>query len=170
MANEKIFTQEEIENIPLPNQIEEADFHTSQSESGGISGAEKIKTQKFPIKRVAVELIGSALNTKSRKILAEFEFTEHGAMQIGKYVNGVSGDIRISPNGIVGRNISGITTFSIDADTGDAVFKGTMQAGSVMTGEIIVGNNTIIIDGDSEKPRIVFYNDNIPEIVLGEVT
>ena len=111
-------------------------------------------------------MIGSSLNTRSRKILAEFEFTQSGALQIGKYTEGVTGDIRISPNGIVGRDSSGLTTFAIDATTGDVVFKGSVQAGSVITGVLYVGNNSIVIDGDTR--RMVFYDENdVPVILIG---
>ncbi len=69
---------------------------------------------------MAVETIGSALNTKSKRILAEFQFADSGAIKVGKFAPGVSGDLRISPNGIVARNESGIITFSIDGTTGNA--------------------------------------------------
>ena len=166
MPEEKILNQQTIDDIPFPDQEQES-FSTSQSSSGGVIGMEKIKNQNLPHKRIAVELLSSALNTKSRKILAEFEFTEHGSIQIGKYANGVSGDLRITPNGITARNISGLTTFNLDAETGDAVFKGTIQTGAVIAGEIVVGNNTWVIDGDSDHPMIILYNDGTPEIVIG---
>lgn len=147
MAEEKIkvYTPEEIADTPFP-QEEETDLGTSQETSGGVYSPTTIKDKKFPTKRIAHELIASVLNTRSRKILAEFEFTEMGAIQIGKYQNGVSGDLRISPNGITARDLAGITTFAIDGETGDAVFKGTIQAGSLIAAEIDGGNivaNTI---------------------------
>lgn len=81
----------------------------------------------------------------------------------------MSGDIKISPSGIVARNTSGLTTFAIDGETGNATFAGELQSGSLITGQITVGNNTWIIDGDPDNPQIVLYNDGIPEIVLGVV-
>jgi len=124
---EKVFKPETIQDTPFPIKGE-ADLSTSQDKRGGIFGQQEIKDQSFPTKKVAYELLASALNTKSRKILAEFEFTEHGAIQIGKYMPGVSGDLRITPNGITARDLAGITTFAIDGATGDAIFKGIVQA------------------------------------------
>lgn len=144
----KVYTPEILEDQPFPQQ-EETDLGVSQETSGGVYSPTTIKNKPFPKKRIAHETISSALNTISRKILGVFEFLEMGAIQIGKYVNGVSGDLRISPGGITARDKAGITTFSIDGETGDAVFKGTVQAGSILTGGVTVEdeNGTTIIDG-----------------------
>jgi len=168
MPKEKIYYPQTIDNQPLPNQVEEASFATSQTTGNQTFSTQKIKNQKIPSKRVAVELLSSALNTKTRKILVEFEFTEHGAIQVGKYENGASGDLRFTPNGLTARNQSGITTFAIDGDTGNAVFKGSIQSGSLITGQVIVGNNTWIIDGDSDHPKIILYKGDVPQIVIGD--
>jgi len=163
--DDKIYTNEVIENNPFPNQEVLTTAQTPSAEKDTFSNT-VIKPPQFPTKRIAQELIGSSLNTRSRKILAEFEFTQSGALQIGKYTEGVTGDIRISPNGIVGRDSSGLTTFAIDATTGDVVFKGSVQAGSVITGVLYVGNNSIVIDGDTR--RMVFYDENdVPVILIG---
>lgn len=168
MAEEKILKSEEIENIPLPDEEGASDFHTSESTSGGTSGISKINSQSFPGKRVATELLGQALNTKSRKILAEFEFTEMGALQIGKYVSGVSGDLRFSPNGITTRNLSGLTTFAIDGTTGNVVFLGSIQSGSLITGEVVVGDNSVIIHG--ENRNIIINDRDTDRVLLGRFT
>lgn len=146
MSEEKILSPGTIENTPFPNQLDNTNFGSSQSTGNDISGSKQTQNQGFPISKQAVDLIGPALNTKSLKILAEFQFTESGAIQIGKYVGGVSGDIRISPSGIVGRNKSGVITFAVDADTGDAIFKGTVQAGSLISGGVIIGGSININD------------------------
>jgi len=57
----------------------------------------------------------------------------------------VSGDLRISPNGITARDSAGLTTFSIDGTTGNAVFKGTVQAGSFITDNVQVTDEGIYI-------------------------
>ncbi len=161
----KVFKPEEIEEIPFP-QEEAKDLSITQSSSGGVYKPAEIKGQIFPTKKIAVELIGSSLNTKSKKILAEFQFTETGALQIGKYINGLQGDIRISPNGITARNAAGITTFALDGETGDAVFAGTIQAGTIIGGNVAVGDSDIQIDG--ENKRMIFYDENdIPQIIIG---
>lgn len=106
---------------------------------GQVYSPEEIPETKFPLRMIAVETIGQALDTQSKRILGNFVFGRMGAMQIGKYAAGVSGDIKISPNGIVGRDSSGTTTFSVDGTTGNATFKGTVAAGSIVTGYIAVG-------------------------------
>ena len=162
---EKVYYPETIEDSPFPGQEGVAVFSVNQPSSGGIYKPAEINEQVIPAKRVAVELIGASLNTKSRKILAEFQFTEMGAIQVGKYQTGVSGDLRISPNGITARNSSGLTTFTIDGDTGDAVFAGTVQAGTLISGAVAVGDGDILIDGDTK--RMIFYVNDIPSIVIG---
>jgi len=140
--------------------------NVAASPGGAIYTQKDIPDQSFPTPRIAVELLSTALNTRSKKILQEFQFTQSGAIQVGKYENGVSGDLRISPNGIVARNQSGITTFTLDGDSGDAFFAGTIQSNTVIAGVVAVGDSDIVIDGESK--RIVFYDEsNIPVLVIG---
>ena len=166
MTKDKVFRPVEIEDSILPGETE-SDVSSSQSSSGGVYSASKTEDSGFPTKRVAVELLSSSLNTKSKKILAEFEFTESGALQIGKYDNGVSGDLRITPGGITARDQSGITTFAIDGETGSAVFKGTVQAGTLIGGKVAVGDGDILIDG--EEKRMIFYDPDtgLASIIIG---
>lgn len=167
MADDKVYTQEVIEDTPFPQEDGTVPYTDAQSTSGEIYSQKTIKPQTMPTKRVAVELIGSMLNTKSKKILGEFQFTKNGAIQVGEYTNGVSGDIRISPNGITARNLSGLTTFSLDGDNGDAVFAGTIQAGTLISGVVAVGDGDILIDGESKQ--MIWYTDGIPSIIIGEI-
>lgn len=168
MTEEKVYKPEVIEENPFPHS-EVGDFHTSQSTTNETYSPQKIKQQPLPSKKIAHETIGSALNTKAKKILGAFEFIQQGAIQIGKYLQGISGDIRLTPNGITARNKSGNTTFNLDGETGDATFAGTIQTGAVIAGKVVVGNNTWVIDGDPDNPQIILYNDGIPEIVIGSV-
>lgn len=166
VEQEKIFTPATIEDNPLPNMEGEVSFDTTQSTSNETFTAKTTKEQPFPTRKIAHEVLGQALNTRSKKILAEFEFTQQGALQIGKYENGVSGDLRISPNGIVARDSAGLTTFALDGTTGSAVFKGEIQSGTLVTGLVSVGNNNVIIDG--ENNRIVIYDDSgLARILIG---
>ena len=75
-----------------------------------------------------------AISTASATILGEFSFGESGALQIGTYENGVSGDLKISPSGILARNSSGDTTFSINGKTGVAVLNGLVVGTNVGLG------------------------------------
>lgn len=162
----KIYYPETIDENPLPTQEGVVGFESSQETSKEEYKQPTIKSQPLPTRRVAYEVLASSLNTKSRKILAEFEFTQSGALQIGNYDPGVSGDIKISPNGIVARDSAGLTTFALDGTTGNATFKGEVQAGAFISGLVIVGDNSVVIDG--EERRIVFYDENdVPVILIG---
>lgn len=168
MADEKVYTPEVVAALPFPDEA------SPVGESTGIGGSNETyqqpTTQSNPIPRrlVAIEVIGSALNTKAGKILKEFQFTEMGALQIGKYQNGISGDLRFTPAGFVGRNTSGDTTIAFDVETGSAIFAGELRSGTLITGDIIVGNNTWIISGDPDRPSIKLFNNGVCEILIGE--
>ena len=164
---EKIYTPEVIKNNPLPDQEVTYDYSDSQTSTGGIENVATIKEQTVASKRVSHVTVASSLNTHSRKILGEFTFTEGGAIRVGEYTPGVSGDLRISPNGIVARNDSGIITFSLDGTTGDATFKGTINAGTLIGGQVSVGDGNILIDG--EQKRMIFYDPDtgLASIIIG---
>ncbi len=168
MSEERVLHPEEIADTPFPGQASESFFDLPEVSGRGAFSPEADKAHTFPRRRMAVELLSRALNTRTRRILAEFEFTPSGALQIGQFVAGVSGDLRLSPNGILGRNKSGVITFAVDGTTGDAIFRGELRAGSIVTGLITVGNNTWVIDGDPDQPRILLYDPNgLVSIVLG---
>jgi len=163
---EKIYTPEVIQENPFPGDPLLPRVPQPKSPAGTYTPKADAEG-RFPTRKIAVELLGQALNTKSKKILQEFQFTPSGAIQVGDYKKGVTGDLRISPNGITARDIAGLTTFAIDGTTGDAVFKGTIQTGALISGLVDVGDNSIVIDGESK--RMVFYDDSgIPVIVIGE--
>jgi hypothetical protein len=84
------------------------------------------------------DIINTKLDTDSEQILAGFTFGASGAIQIGTYEEGVSGDIKISPAGIVGRNEDGDETFTISGTTGDATFAGQLSAAAGTLGEITI--------------------------------
>lgn len=149
MADEdKVYHPVEIQDTPLPNQVQADSFTDAgaTTNTGQVSKPRTTSDNRLPTKIIAHETIGSSLNTKSKKILGDFSFTELGAIHIGNYIPGVSGDIRITPNGITARDSSGNTTIGMDGDTGDAVFKGEIQAESFVSGKVQVGNN-VVIDG-----------------------
>jgi hypothetical protein len=90
---------------------------------------------------IAQQVISQALDTQSRKIILPFQFAPMGAIQIGQ--------VLISPAGIAAKNGSGVTTFAIDAATGNATFLGTVAAGSIVTGYIQVGGAASDVNGGS---------------------
>jgi len=163
------------DNIYYPETISEneivkdesTNLTITDSTSGDTSSPSTIEDESFPTKKIAVETIGSAINTKSGRIKSLFEFTESGAIQIGTYSPGVNGDIKISPVGIVARNSSGIETIAIDGESGDAVFAGSIQSGTVIAGDVVVGDNAVRIDG--ENRRMLFYDEDTgnPVILIG---
>jgi hypothetical protein len=88
--------------------------------------------------------LSSKLDTAAGTILGQFALQGSGALQIGTYTNGSSGDIRITPNGITARNSSGATTFSLDGTTGAAVFKGDVTGASgTFAGALSASSGTI---------------------------
>ena len=93
----------------------------------------KITPEELPSLVIANELNSLSLNTQLNQILGSYTFGQLGAIQIGKYLAGVSGDLKITPSGIVARNNLNVTTFSLNGDTGDAYFAGTLAAGIVQT-------------------------------------
>jgi hypothetical protein len=129
--DEKIYTQEIIVDNPFPGQDKFSVLSDAQSGVKYTYSNDKTQPQPFPKRNIANGVIGASINTLSKKILGVFEFLKQGAIQIGEYINGISGEIKISPDGIVAKNKNGDTTFAIDGDTGDATFKGTVVAGGV---------------------------------------
>lgn len=142
----KVYKPEVIEDAPFPTGytegVDDSVSQTTGTNDNRVYSQATTKEQAFPRKKVAVELIGQSINTKSQKIIKTFEFTEHGAIQIGKYVHGVSGEVKVSPQGIIAKNKDGIETFLIYGETGDAVFRGTVQTGSLISGDIVIGGSS----------------------------
>ena len=166
MPEEKVYTPVTIADNPLPGDTAVFGKASATTGGSGVSTPSSVENQPMPTRKIAMEVLSAAFNTKTRKILAEFSFTEFGAIQIGKYQNGVSGDIRMTPNGLTTRNAAGITTFALDGETGSAIFAGELRSGSIITGLLVLGNNSIVLDG--ENVRQAFYDDNgIPVIVIG---
>ena len=174
MTDEKVYTPEVIKDAPFPMEGV-AEFGSPQSANKDIYHPTEIPDTAFPEMKTANELLSASLNTKSRKILGEFQFTRYGAIQVGTYETGKSGDIRISPTGIVARNLSGETTFALDGDTGDATFQGIVRASTfissnIITGQIDVGKGVggayLRLDGVNNR-MIIFDVTN--RVVVGNV-
>lgn len=166
--NIQVFYPSVIPDTPLPEQVQQ-DLTSSQPSSNGVSQPATTTEYPLPTKKIAVELLSQALNTRSKKILQNFEFTQSGGLQIGVFEAGVSGDIRISPIGLIARDQSGNITVEIDGDTGDAFFTGTLRSSNLISGNVAVGDGNILIDG--ENRRIVFYDPDtgLPVIVIGSI-
>lgn len=159
-----------IEAYPFPvadgNQ-ESVDAYGSAAPGRDNYAPDEVPARTFPTQTIANTVISDSLDTQSRRILDSFEFAKQGAIQVGEYVDGQSGDIRISPSGIIARNQDGETTFTIDGTTGDATFKGTVAAGSLIAGRTDIGtvNGNVFIDG--ENNRIIISDGTNDRILIG---
>lgn len=160
--DEKVYEPEVIQDNPFPGEVVQPVSSYSPATGVGNYTPTTTKEKTFPVKKVAVELMSTALNTRSKKILQEFELQQTGGLRVGNFEEGISGDLRITPNGLTARDIAGVTTFSIDGTTGDAIFKGVVQAGSIITGgQILNQDGTIIIDEDGLVSQNSFRNGSV---------
>ena len=171
----KVYHQEVIQDAPFPTEGV-AEFGSSQSSNKDTYYSTEIADTSFPQIKTATELLSNVLNTKSQKILGTFKFTRYGAIQVGSYEAGVSGDIKISPSGIVARNMSGITTFTLDGEDGSAYFLGTISASTFISSNIItglidvgtaIGGAYVRLDGANN--RIIVHDGSYPRIVIGNI-
>ena len=161
--DDKTYFPEIVPDNPFPGEPEPA-LLPSQPNPAGTFSPTTDKPKSFPKKRIATELLSTALNTRSRKILESFDLEQRGAMQVGNFKEGISGDLRITPNGLTARNISGLTTLAVDGGTGDAIFLGTLRAGT-----LIGGDGTVLIEESlAGNGRIVLYNSGLPAILIGD--
>lgn len=173
----KVYTPEVIADQPFPisgeGALMESNSSSTQS-SKGVYGAKETPEKQFPQKMVAKELFSTAINTISKKILKVFEFAKSGAIQIGEYINGVSGEIKISPDGIVAKNKSGVTTFAVDGDTGNAIFSGDVRAstfttdfftvdssGNVVANSIVLAEASTLAAGVTTNLHLDTQNDRV---------
>lgn len=131
---------------------------------------EEIPARKFPTQTIANNVISDSFDSQQKRILGAYEFGINGSIAVGTYEEGVSGDVRISPNGIVARDITGATTFTLDGATGDATFKGTIAANSLIAGrtDIGVAGGNVYIDGD--EVRIIISDGTNDRILIGKQT
>ncbi len=152
MSNDTYYSPQVIEANIFPNVEEPTSPASGDSSTKDVIRVEKLPVNvQFPPKRIAREVIGKSLDTESKRILGDFTFGVLGAISIGAYENGVTGDIRITPNGIVGRNINGVETFSINATTGVAVFRGSVQTGAVFAGDIEITGALRVTSGSDVR-------------------
>lgn len=155
------------QQFPSLTQTEGGDGATGGSRAVNQMTPDEIPDRNLPSQTIANDVISSSFDTQSRRILGEFEFSINGALQIGKFEEGVSGDIRISPNGIFGRDLNGDPTVTIDTTTGDATFRGTIAAGSLIAGRTDIGvpNGNVYIDGNNV--RIIISDGTHDRILIG---
>jgi len=121
-----------------------------------------------------LNVINSALNTSSKKILTDFTFesTDYsGAFKAGNptwdentgLITGGSG-VLINAAGILGAN-AGVATFTLDAATGNATFAGTLAAATGTIGAI-----TLASGGNIKAGKTAYTDDTNAGFWLGLVT
>ncbi|MDE1867627.1 MAG: hypothetical protein KGI08_07975, partial [Thaumarchaeota archaeon] len=143
--NYSAIAPESIKDTPLPSVV------AGSISLGGVNAPNEsvdvspqvIQDAQIPNDVPVSDIISAALNTQTRRILGNFTFESLGAISIGR--------IKISPVGILGQDTGGVTTFSLDPTTGAAYFKGTVAAGSIVTGYIAVGGAAGDVNGGSTK-------------------
>jgi hypothetical protein len=167
MADIKEYYANSIEDTSVESTESETASSTDTSDTSGVETTSTIRKSTMPSSVVAKEVINSGIDTQKKRILSDYGFSESGSLQIGKYVDSVSGDIRISPNGIVARNINGVETVTIDGTSGDASFRGTVVAGSVITGAVTVGSGTGSVTIDGANNNIVVNDGTNDRILIG---
>lgn len=168
MSDNEVLYPQVIDPTPLPSLTGELvmpQAQPSNTPKGEQFTPYRSVAEVFPTKMVAPDVISQSINTMTKQILGEYSFGQMGALAIGTFETGVSGDIRFTPDGITARNVNGITTFSIDGATGNATFLGTLQAGTV-----VAGDNTVIIEQGGTGGRIVLYNSGVAAIIIGDPT
>lgn len=127
----------EIKDQPVPTLaggLTEATGGYSDSVTGDMPTPTDIPDIATPRGFVASEVIAESLDTQAREIKGNYTFAQLGAILIGTTTNG----ILISPTGILAKN-GGVATVTIDSN-GNATFKGTVAAGSIVTGYLAVGS------------------------------
>lgn len=161
---DKTYLPETIEDQALPITGEETiaagattEANSTESKVGEVKEVEqKAQIERpLPFKDFATELRSSILNTQTRQIVGRISFNKLGAIQIGDYELNATGDVRITPDGIVARNAAGATTFSLDGSTGNAAFAGTLSAGAIIASDrIYLGTDGIYIKDDADNDVI----------------
>jgi len=148
--NENLIREEKSNNIDIVNvnEILDAGAIPVKEFTNALTSVKIINSSNNLIK----DVINDKLDTEAKIIKGSFNFGTSGALQIGNYEAGVSGDLKISPNGIVARNSSDDITFAIDGTTGDATFRGDITgasgtfSGDLEANSIKIGTNGWHVD------------------------
>lgn len=169
--DDKVYSLPTIPDFPFPEDISPtANLSTTAStlsRTNQTYGVPTTKEVEFPRQIVSRQTISETFNTQTKQILDVYSFGNIGAVVCGGYVEGVSGEVRMSPNGIVAKNVNGVTTFALDGTTGNATFNGEIMSGSVVTGTVYVGdtNGNVRIDGANK--RIIINDGTHDRVIIG---
>jgi hypothetical protein len=168
MQKGDILIPEEIVDQPIPLLDGTVSIATGSSSdttsSSDVETPSTVKDQVIAPPLVAVETISQSLDTKTRAIKGVYTFEQLGAIIVGLLGSG-TGQITISPDGIIAQDVSGNTTFALSGVDGSAVFKGTIQASSFIAGAVELGSANVILDG--ANARIIINDGTNDRIILG---
>lgn len=161
---DKIYESEVVQDQPFPNDLTTLLPIPGPANTKEIISSPDITPKPLPLPTFARHLISESLNTQERRIKQSYEFSITGALQIGSFKDGIAGEVKLSRDGLVAKDVNGLTTVSIDGSTGNATFKGTLQAGT-----IIAGDSKIIMETSAlGNGRIVFLVGTVPVILIGD--
>jgi hypothetical protein len=168
MAGNEVYYPEQIDDQELPIAGSIAIPALSQGANTYGQDTQKPQGEKelpLPERFIAHEVMSKTLDTQNKKIRGEYTFGKLGAIRIGEFKSGVSGELVITPDGITAKNVNGQTTVTIDGTTGNATFMGTIQAGTLIAGATQVGGASVTLDG--ANGRIVIHDGTVPRGVFG---
>jgi hypothetical protein len=148
MSTIKILQPPVIEVRPLTAQRQMFVSQDKTETKAGVSQTPDTGYRSLPPPQHAHEVVSNRLDTAAGKVKGLLEFTKYGALKIGKYEEGETGEIVITGDGITAININNKTTFNLDGRNGDATFAGELAAGGIITGKIDMGKDGYIIGGD----------------------
>ncbi len=95
--------------------------------------------RNVPFNSVASAVVSRSINTQQNRILGNYQFGVLGAIQISSKTT--SANIKISPDGIVGVNSSGVTTFTLDGTVGSLTLMGHITATGGYIGGFTIESN-----------------------------
>lgn len=163
-----------MSDVYYPHEIEDKQLGDTYEDSGDDNLGKTYSTEiykpltdldrKFPSRVVAQETLSQSLDTRAKRIRGEYQFSKEGAIIVGGYEAGTSGEVAISPDGITAKNVNNETTFSIDGTTGDAVLKGQVKAGSfVSDGDVTIqGTGAFVVnDGTYNVLRLGYFSGGL---------
>ena len=138
--------------VDQPIALLNGELSQATGSSSGLSSEttpDTIPNIRVPQLNIAASVVSDSIDTQSRAIKGIYTFDQMGAIQIGDYVAGSTGQILISPSGFVATNSSGVDTVTIDGTTGNATFRGTVTASDFIGGTIAIGSGNTIFKVDS---------------------
>lgn len=103
----------------------------------------EIREESLPERVVAEELINKHINSNTRQFLGQWKFGAKGSFKLGNYVNGIHGQMLLSPDGLVMKNQAGVESLKLDPVTGTIAFTDYTPVWSSTGTAPAIGNGSI---------------------------